>query len=108
MVSLPIFPRDLFWSVWVNPQTINNGLKPYGLLYDVIKNYRVTVYWYINPGKLKDGTDLVHNGKSYRGGVFIIPEFLISPQVRARITAWQSQGVVGAIQLPILDLRKRS
>ena len=33
--------------------TIANGLKPYGLIYDLLKNYKVPVKWIINPSKSK-------------------------------------------------------
>ena len=46
----------------VTPQTVANGLKPYGLVYDLVKNYKVPVKWIINSGKVKDGIDFSHNG----------------------------------------------
>lgn len=82
-------------NMGVTPQTIGNGLKPYGMLYDLIKNHKVSVLWAINPAKSKDGVDFVHNGVSYRGGPFIIPADFRTPDVNARITHWQSQGVRG-------------
>lgn len=82
-------------NMGVTPQTVGNGLKPYGLMYDIIKNYRKQVFWYINPTKTKDGVDLVHNGVSYKGGVFIIPAFLIDDIIEDRISYWNTQGVVG-------------
>ena len=55
-----------------------NGLKPYGLVYDLVINKQVPVSWAINPGKAKDGVDFtVPSGTgagSYRGGSFIIPQ----------------------------------
>ena len=29
-------------------QTINNGLKPYGMIYDLIVNYKIPIKWVIN------------------------------------------------------------
>ncbi len=29
-------------NMGVTPQTINNGLKPYGLVYDLLKNYKIS------------------------------------------------------------------
>ena len=55
-----------------SPQTVANGLKPYGLVDDLVRNHLVPVYWAIRPGKLKDGVDFNADGKDYRGGPFII------------------------------------
>lgn len=80
----------------VTPQTVNNGLKPYGMLYDLLNNYKVPIKWVINQSKVKDGIDFSHNGKDYRGGPFIIPAEYRTAAVNSRITYWQGQGVVGA------------
>ena len=79
----------------VVPQTINNGLKPYGLIYDLLKNNYIPIKWVINSSKLKDSADFTHNGTAFKGGPFIIPAAYRSAAVNARITYWQSQGVVG-------------
>jgi hypothetical protein len=78
------------------PQTKNNGLKPYGMVYDLLRNFSVPVLWVINPAKAKDGIDFTHNAINYRGGAFIIPASFRTAAVNARITFWQGQGVVGA------------
>ena len=83
-------------NMGITPQTVGNGLKPYGMIYDLLKNYGVTVHWSINPAKVKDGIDFSHNGIDYRGGTFIIPAEYRTAAVNARITFWQGQGVVGA------------
>ncbi|MBK6825589.1 MAG: hypothetical protein IPG86_01260 [Chitinophagaceae bacterium] len=44
-----------------NPNTIANGLKPYGLVYDLVRNYHVPVRWVISQTKIKDGPDFTHN-----------------------------------------------
>jgi hypothetical protein len=59
-------------NMGIVPQTIGNGLKPYGMVYDLVQNYNVPVYWAINPNKLKDGIDFNYNGVDYKGGPFII------------------------------------
>jgi SprB repeat len=86
------------------PQTVNNGLKPYGLLYDLLKNYSVPIKWVINTTKGKDGVDFTHNGINYAGGTFIIPAGNRTAAVNARITFWQGQGVVGATSVAPLTL----
>jgi hypothetical protein len=82
-------------NMGVLPQSIANGLKPYGLIYDLIKNYNVPIKWVINPAKLKDGIDFTYNGIDYTGGTFIIPAEYRSATVNARIAFWQTQGVIG-------------
>ena len=83
-------------NMGITPQTEKNALKPYGMIYDLIKNHKVMVKWCINPSKSKDGTDFSHNGVNYKGGPFIIPAEYRSSAVNARINYWKSLGVVGA------------
>ena len=56
------------------PQTVNNGLKPYGLVYELVKN-GIVVQWIINPNKSYidatnkvDQIDLSVSGKTTRTG----------------------------------------
>lgn len=78
-----------------SPNTVGNGLKPYGLVYDLIRNYSVPVRWVIGTGKVKDGVDFTYNSTAYRGGTFIIPKEFRSTAVNSRITYWESLGVTG-------------
>src|SRR5437762_2030412 len=78
-----------------NPNTIANGLKPYGLMYDLIRNYNVPIKWVINQTKVKDGIDFTYNGVQYKGGTFIIPAEYRSAAVNSRITYWTGLGVAG-------------
>lgn len=78
-----------------NPNTIANGIKPYGMVYDLVRNYNVPVKWVISQTKVKDGVDFTYNAVQYKGGTFIIPAEFRSPVVNARITYWTGQGVVG-------------
>jgi SprB repeat len=82
-------------NMGVTPQSVNNALRPYGMIYDLTKNYQVPIRWVINPSKGKDGVDFTFNGVSYRGGPFIIPAEFRTAAVNSRITHWQGQGVVG-------------
>jgi uncharacterized repeat protein (TIGR01451 family) len=83
-------------------QTIANGLKPYGLVYELIVTRKVPVLWVINPSKTKvclvgtcaDGVDLVADGKSYAGGTFVIAPEFVDAGVLASITTWRGKGVV--------------
>jgi len=79
----------------VTPQTIANGLKPYGLVYEMLKTYSVPVEWIINPTKAKDGVDFNYNGKDYKGGPFVIEAAYRTTAVNTSITNWQALGVVG-------------
>jgi hypothetical protein len=81
-------------NMGVAPQTINNGLKPYGLIYELLKTYNIPVKWVINQTKPASGTDFTYNGTSYKGGTFIVPGSFITSTIQTRINYWISQGVV--------------
>lgn len=90
----------------VSPQTVANGLKPWGLVYDLLKNEKIPILWVINPGKPKDGVDFTYNGIDYKGGPFIISAGYRTAAVNAKIASWQAMGVVGvtttsAITVPV-------
>lgn len=95
-------------NMGVTPQTIANGLKPYGLVYDLVKNYKVPVKWIVNTSKAKDGIDFTHNGISYRGGTFIVPFEFRTPAINSVISSWEAQGVIGntSVSQMILDTFK--
>lgn len=93
-------------NMGVSPQTIANGLKPYGMIYDLILNYKVPIKWIIAPGKIKDGIDFSYNGIDYKGGPFIILAEYRSAAVNSRIAYWTGQGVIGVtttspIEVPV-------
>ena len=91
----PIPSGSFIIDMGVVPQTAANGLKPYGLVYELLNTYHVPVKWAINPGKSKDGIDFSYNGKSYRGGPFIILSQYRTAEVNAAIDNWIAQGVTG-------------
>jgi hypothetical protein len=78
-----------------NPNTIANGLKPYGLVYDLMRTHKVPVKWVISQTKLKDGADFTYNAVQYKGGTFIIPAEFRTAAVNSRISFWQTQGIIG-------------
>lgn len=86
------------------PQTYNTGLRPYGMIYDMIVNYKVPIKWIIEPSKVKDGIDFVHNTVTYKGGPFIIEQEYITSAVATRITYWTGQGVLGSYSIADLSL----
>jgi len=75
-------------NMGITPQTISNGLKPYGMIYDLIVNYNVPIKWIIEPGKAKDGTDFTYNTVNYKDGLFIIPFEYINSLIKTRIDYW--------------------
>jgi hypothetical protein len=86
------------------PATYSTGLKPYGMVYDLMVNYHVPIKWIIETTKIKDGTDFVHNGVTYKGAPFIIPKEYISTAVATRITYWNGRGVLGNYSVSSLSL----
>ena len=54
------------------PQTVNNTLLAYGLVYRLVIDEKVPVIWSINPNKVKDGIDFTVDGRDFKGGPFII------------------------------------
>ena len=77
-----------------NP-TVNNSLKPYGLVYQLLNDYSVPVKWVINPLKNKDQEDFKHNNISFKTGAFVIPAEFIDKQLLTIIQNWNNQGVEG-------------
>jgi uncharacterized repeat protein (TIGR01451 family) len=105
--ALAAFPVDsanvgtssgaLIIDMGITPQTLNNGLKPYGLVYDLMVNHQVPVMWSIDETKAKDGDDFtvtsVNGGgpKTYRGGSFVIAAehaAAAGPAVATWVAAW--------------------
>jgi len=82
-------------NMGVSSQTYNSGLKPYGLLYDLLKNRNATVLWAINSTKSKDAADFTYNGVDYKGGTLIITAPYRTSAVNATINTWIAKGVQG-------------
>jgi hypothetical protein len=74
--------------------TVQNSLKPYGLIYTLLKSNNVPISWVVNTDKVKDGIDFVYNGKSYKGGTFIVSADYISSVVTTVLNSWANQGVI--------------
>jgi hypothetical protein len=88
-------------NMGIVPQTMNNGLKPYGLIYDLIKNNGVVVKWVISPTKVKDGEDFNYNGTSFKGGTFIIPKEYRNTAVNNKITSYGVSGTTTTSPLTV-------
>jgi hypothetical protein len=88
------FPAgSLIVDMGIEPQTVGNGLKPYGMIYDLVSTFAVPINWIIDPLKPKDGTDFTISGYAYKGGPFVISAEYLIPVVTARIATWTAQGV---------------
>lgn len=69
-------------------------LKPYGLIYDLVLNAKVPVYWVINGSKTSQtGVDLTYNGKGYISGPFVISGDDVDYNVRSMLSKWRGYGV---------------
>jgi len=93
-------------NMGIVPQTYSNGLKPYGLIYDLTENFIVPVEWIINQTKTHNGTDFIYNSTTYKGGTFAIKANYITAEIDSVISAWNNRGVVGeyttsAIVVPV-------
>jgi hypothetical protein len=86
-VNVTIPTGSFIINMGVVPQTVANGLKPYGLIYQLLL-IKCPVDWVINTSKLKDGTDFTYNGVAYKGGTFIIEAPFRSSAVNTLITSW--------------------
>jgi hypothetical protein len=91
----PIQSGSFIVNMGVVPQTYGNGVKPWGMIFDLIKNHHVQVKWVINPSKARFGKDFTYQGVDYKGGTFIILQQYRTAAVNARIAYWQTKGVVG-------------
>lgn len=89
-------PKGSFiMNLGIAPQTIQNGLKPYGLVYTLLQDFNVPVKWVINPSKTRDAVDFSYNNTSYRSGSFVVLAKYRTAEVNQLITEWQANGVVG-------------
>ncbi len=71
-------------------QTVANGLKPYGLVYALIKA-GIPVDWAIDDAKTKDGKDFSKNGNYYGSAFIIRAEWAV--QATALVNTWRTLGV---------------
>lgn len=69
-------------------------LKPYGLIYDLVLNAKIPVYWVINGSKTSQtGVDLTYNGRNYISGPFVISGDDVDYNVRSMLFKWRGYGV---------------
>ena len=88
-------------------QTIAQGVKPYGLIYALVKA-KIPVEWAINSSKAAisqttgnsapdftfdcDGSGTTYANKAYKSGAFIIPE-AFAAQAQSIVATWRTKGV---------------
>ncbi|MDH7459886.1 Ig-like domain-containing protein [Chitinophagaceae bacterium 26-R-25] len=88
-----------------------NGLRPYGIVDELIKYYNVPVMWVVRAGKAKDAVDYTIEGHAYKGGLFIISKNYITGPVQTAITQWTAATSVtssngytrGLVTAPVLS-----
>lgn len=103
--AVEVIPSGSFIiDMGIVPQTAANGLKPYGLVYELLNTYHVPIKWVINPGKTKDAADFDYNGKLYKGGSFIILSQYRTAEVNSVISNWVALGVAGENTATVLNL----
>lgn len=83
-------------NLGITPQTKSNALKPYGFIYELLKEYPMEVKWVINPEKEKDGIDFRIEEQDFRSGSFVIPVSYITEEMESDIRKWEERGVVGS------------
>ncbi|GAA4446736.1 hypothetical protein GCM10023091_40400 [Ravibacter arvi] len=73
-----------------NTSAADKGLKPYGMIHELVKFYNVPVLWVVKEGKAKDATDYVINGTAYSGSLFVISSEFLSSSVQTVINQWRA------------------
>jgi len=90
-----IAPGAYVINMGSNPQTAENSLQAYGLVYEMLKNENIEIKWIINPKKVKDGADFTYRDTIFRGSAFIIPVSYLTEDIKKLITSWAGKGIVG-------------
>ena len=88
-------------NMGITLQTQANALRPYGLIYDLLRNNKIPVKWVIGQTKGIDGIDFNYQGVGYRGGTFIIPAPHRNGSVNSKISSY---GVTGNTTTPPLTV----
>jgi len=77
------------------PNTIANGIKPYGIIYDLIRNFNVPVKRVISQTEEKDGVYFAFNRAQNKGSTSIIAVEFRSPPANTRVYFLVGYEVVG-------------
>jgi gliding motility-associated-like protein len=89
-------------SMNIANSTVANTIKPFGLIYEILKAKKAPIYVIIKKSKLNDEFDFTHNNFKYGGGSFIIPKEYVTG-VQANITTWNGKGVLTAVTNSQID-----
>ena len=96
---------SLVIDMGVSPQTVGNALRPYGYLTDLFANL-IPVDWVIKPGKAKDGVDFSVDGRSFRGGPFVI-RASFATQAQTLLSSWPTivsyTTLTDAVNVPVYE-----
>ena len=102
------FPAgSLIIDMGQSPQTVGNGLKPYGFVYELLATLKIPVSWMIEDGKSVMGSpdfsaSVVDTGvtpvpppvtRTFAGGSFVISAEFVAAIPAARLDFWRSLGV---------------
>ena len=88
------FPVGSYIVDMGNTSSDDAQLKPYGLIYNLVLNAKVPVYWVINGSKTSQtGVDLTYNGRNYISGPFVISGDDVDYNVRSMLSKWRGYGV---------------
>ena len=93
VVNTTIPAGSFIVNMGVVPQTVGNGLKPYGMVYELLQN-KCLVHWVIKPNKAKDGADFTYNNIDYKGGTFVIPAEFRTPAINTILAKWVGSTIV--------------
>jgi len=96
------FPTNSYIiNMGITPQTVANGLKPYGLIFALVRTNGIPVYWAIKDNKVAfDEIDFSFNPgtpnavRDYRSGAFIISGDFVNASVITTINTWKAMGVI--------------
>lgn len=84
------FPAGSYIIDMGDTSSADAQLRPYGLIYDLILNAKVPVYWIINDLKTSQtGVDLTYGGKNYISGPFVISGDDIDDNTRSILSLWK-------------------
>ncbi len=85
---------SLIVNLQENDQNASKSIKAYGMIYDLIQNYKVPVKWIMPHAEENNQTAFKYNSVSYNKGAFIISSSFITKNIAERIAYWQSQGLI--------------
>lgn len=81
-------------NMGISQQTQNNALRPYGMIYDLLKNNQVPIKWAIKPNKTSlTEVDFTYGSTSFISGAFIILAQYRTSAIDIKVNSWKTSGV---------------